>query len=61
MDEEKETIVAQLEASEPKWVNSVLKIIGVNSLRLEGIQLIDYDVMLNYLKINNCSNVQILT
>ena len=61
MDEENETIVAQLGASEPKWVNSVLKIIGVNSLRLEGIQLIDYDVMLNYLKINNCSNVQILT
>ena len=28
-----------LEASEPKWVNLVLNIIGVNSLRLEGLHL----------------------
>ena len=26
-------------ASEPKWVNPVLNIIGVNSLRLGGLQL----------------------
>ena len=29
-----------MEASESKWVNPVLNIIGVNSLRLGGIQLI---------------------
>ena len=28
-----------MEASEPKWVNPVLNIIGVNSLRLGGLQL----------------------
>ena len=29
-----------LKASEPKWVNSILNIIGVNSLRLEGLHMI---------------------
>ena len=29
----------ELEATEPKWVNPVLNIIGVNSLRLGGFQL----------------------
>ena len=29
-----------MEASEPKWVNSVLNIIGVNSLRLESLHII---------------------
>ena len=28
-----------MEVSEPKWVNPALNIIGVNSLRLEGLQL----------------------
>ena len=27
-----------LEASEPKWVNPVFNTIGVNTLRLEGVQ-----------------------
>ena len=29
----------KLKASKPKWVNSVLNIIGVNSLRLGGLQI----------------------
>ena len=29
-----------IEASDPKWVNSVLKTIGVNSLRLWGIHML---------------------
>ena len=28
-----------MEASEPKWVNTILITNGVNSLRLEGLQL----------------------
>ena len=28
-----------MEASEPKWVNPVLNIIGVNSIRLGGLQI----------------------
>ena len=28
-----------MEASMPKWVNPVLNIIGVNSLRLRGLQI----------------------
>ena len=30
-----------LETSEPKWVNSILNIIGVNSFRLGGLQIKD--------------------
>ena len=29
----------QLETSEPKWVDSILNINGVNSLRLGGLKL----------------------
>ena len=32
-------ILIYLEASEPKWVNTALKIIAVNSLRLGGLYL----------------------
>ena len=28
-----------MEASEPKWVNPIFNIIGVNSLRLGGLQI----------------------
>ena len=31
--------VLKLEASEPKWVNPILNIIGVNSLRIGGLQI----------------------
>ena len=49
-----------MEASEPKWVNPVLNIIGVNSLRLGGLHitvLITYIICdwlynKNYIKIN---------
>ena len=34
-----------MEAFEPKWVNPMLNIIGVNSLRLEGLQMIVYDTI----------------
>ena len=30
----------QMEPSDPKWVNSIYNIIGVNSLRLGGLQII---------------------
>ena len=30
----------EMAASEPKWVNSILNITGVNSLRLEDLHLI---------------------
>ena len=33
-----------LDASEPKWVNSISDIIGVNSPRLEGFQLWHYRI-----------------
>ena len=36
-------IIWQLKVSEPKWVNHISDTIGVNSLRLEGLQLL-YDV-----------------
>ena len=29
-----------MEASEPKWVNSILNIIEANSLRLEGLHIL---------------------
>ena len=32
--------LGEIEAFEPKWVNSILYIIGVNSLRLGGLQII---------------------
>ena len=32
-----------MEASEPKLVNSILNIIGVNSLRLRGLHISLYD------------------
>ena len=32
-------LIYEIEASKPKWVNPVLNIIVVNSLRLEGLQL----------------------
>ena len=31
-----------MEASEPKWVNPVMNIIGVNSLMLEGLQILKW-------------------
>ena len=34
-------ITEQMEALESKWVNPVLDIIGVNSLRIGGLQMID--------------------
>ena len=34
-----------LEASEPKWVNPILNIIGVNSLRLVGLHLFLYIIV----------------
>ena len=34
-----EIILSQMEASEPKWVNPVLNIVGVNSFRLGGLQM----------------------
>ena len=30
-----------MEASEPNWVNSILNIIGVNSLKLGGLHVIE--------------------
>ena len=36
-----------MDASEPNWVNHILDIIGVNSLRLGGIHMF----ILNYLQI----------
>ena len=31
-----------METSEPKWVNPVMNIIGVNSLMLEGLQILKW-------------------
>ena len=33
-----------MEPSEPKWDNSVLNIMGVNTLRLWGLQLMFYNI-----------------
>ena len=33
-----------MEASEPKWVNTALKTIGVNSLMLGGLHITNYNV-----------------
>ena len=44
--------IQELEASEPKWVNPVLNIIGVNLLRLGAIQLTDTFVVVSLL--NSC-------
>ena len=38
----------KLEASEPKWINSVLDIIGVNSFRLGDLQ-INLDLIISLL------------
>ena len=32
-----------LEVSEPRWVNPILNIIGVNSLRLGGLHIFEYN------------------
>ena len=37
-------ILYDMEASEPKWVNSVLNIIEVNSLRLGGLYIITHNI-----------------
>ena len=39
-------MLVDIEASEPKWVNPILNIFGVNSLRLEG----SYSKILNRMR-----------
>ena len=41
-------ICKQLEAFEPKWVDSILNVIGVNSLGVGGLQFL-YNITLNKL------------
>ena len=49
-------LMLQLKASEPRWVNSILNIIGVNSLRFGGLKC-EQDYILNLIFFRNMINI----